>query len=147
MGSLKFVMTLQALVLLAYALPMLLVPRYWTLLTQQNALPENYILRAVGIAFLVLGYLELKIAGDLARYKGLVLAFAFLPALFCVTIILQALRRSIAGLPAFYGAAWYWWLKRAISLGTCGTFIEEEGLVAITRPRSVKTTCRDAQPA
>jgi len=115
MGPLKLVMTVQAVVLLLYALPMLLVPRYWTVLTQQAPLPENYILRAVGIAFLILGYLELKIAGDLARYQGLVLAFALLPALFCVTIILQVLMRSFAGLPAFYGAAWYWWLNAVIT--------------------------------
>jgi hypothetical protein len=80
-------------------------------LTQQAPLPENYILRAVGIAFLILSYLELKIAGDLARYQGLVLAFAALPALFCVTIILQALQRGFAGQPALYRAAWYWWLN------------------------------------
>ncbi len=115
MGPLKFVMTVQAVVLLVYALPMLLVPRYWTVLTQQAPLPENYILRAVGIAFLILSYLELKIVGDLARYQGLVLAFAALPALFCVTIILQALRRGFAGQPAFYGAAWYWWLNGVVT--------------------------------
>ena len=115
MGSLKLVMTLQAVVLLVYALPMLLVPRYWTALTQQAPLPENYILRAVGIAFLVLSYLELKIVGDLATYRGLVLAFAALPALFCVTIILQALKRGFDGQPAFYGASWYWWLNGVVT--------------------------------
>ena len=45
------------MVLLIYALPMLLVPRYWTVLTRQSPLLENYILRAVGIAFLILSYL------------------------------------------------------------------------------------------
>jgi len=63
------------------------------------------------------------------------------------TIIVQDLKRGFDGNPAFYGASWYWWLKRAISLGTCGTFIEERGLVAITRPESVKPTCRAARPA
>ena len=115
MGSLKFVMTLQAVVLLVYALPMLLVPRSWTVLTQQSPLPENYILRAVGIAFLILSYLGLKIAGDLARYRELVLAFALLPALLCVTIILQTLMRTFAGQPAFYGATWYWWLNGVVT--------------------------------
>lgn len=115
MGPLKFVMTVQAVVLLVYALPMLFVPRYWTRLTQQAPLPENYILRAVGIAFLILSYLELKTVGDLARYQGLVLAFALLPALFCGTIILQALKRGFAGQPAFYGAAWYWWFNGGIA--------------------------------
>ena len=115
MGSLRLVMTLQAVVLLVYGLPMLLVPRAWTLLTQQNQLPENYILRVVGIAFLILSYLELKIAGDLTRYRELVLAFAFLPALVCVTIILQALKRTFAGLPDFYGASWYWWLNGVVT--------------------------------
>jgi hypothetical protein len=115
MGSLKFVMTAQAVVLLVYALPMLLVPRYWTVLTQQNQLPENYILRATGIAFLILSYLEMKIVGDLVRYKELVLAFALLPSLLCVTIILQALKRAFGGQPAFYGAAWYWWLNGLVT--------------------------------
>ena len=115
MGPLRFVMTVQAVVLLVYALPMLLVPRYWTALTQQAPLPENFILRAVGIAFLVLSYLELKVVGDLPRSQGLVLAFAALPALFCVTIILQALKRGFDGQPAFYGAAWYWWLNGVIT--------------------------------
>jgi hypothetical protein len=86
---------------------MQLVPRHWTVLTQRAPLPENYILRAVGIAFVILSYVELKIVGDLARYPGLVLAFALLPALFCVTIILQALLRGFAGQPAFYDAVWY----------------------------------------
>ena len=118
MGPLKLVMTVQAVVLLVYALPMLLVPRYWTVLTQQAPLPENYLLRAVGIAFLILSYLELKIVGDLTRYRGLVLAFAALPALFCVTIILQALKRGFFdGQPAFYGAAWYWWLNAVVTAG------------------------------
>ena len=115
MGPLRLVMTVQAVVLLVYALPMLLVPRYWTALTQQNQLPENYILRATGIAFLILGYLELKIVGDLARYEGLVRPFALLPALFCVTIVLQALKRGFDGKPAFYGAAWYWWLNGVVT--------------------------------
>ena len=115
MDPLKVVMTVQAVVLFVYALPMLLLPGYWTVLTQQAPLPENYILRASGIAFLILSYLELKIVGDLARYQKLVLAFAALPALFCVTIILQALLRGFAGRPAFYGAAWYWWLNGVVT--------------------------------
>lgn len=115
MGSLRAVMTLQAVVLLIYGLPMLVVPRTWTALTQQNALPENFILRAVGISFLVLSYLELKIAGDLGRYRALVPAFALLSGVFCVTIILQALKRNFAGRPAFYGATWYWWVNGLVT--------------------------------
>jgi hypothetical protein len=88
-------------------------------------------------------YLEPKIVGDLKRDQGLILTYTLLPALFCPTIIVKALKRGFDGNPAFYGASWYWWLKRASSLGTCGTFIEEGGLVAITRPASVKPTCRD----
>ena len=99
--------------------------------------------RAVGIAFLILSYPELKIVGDLMRDQGLILTYTRLPALFCPTIIVQALKRGFDGNPAFYGASWYWWLKRASSLGTCGTFIEERGLVAIMRPASAKPTCRD----
>lgn len=115
MGPLRLVMTVQAVVLLVYALPMLLAPRYWTALTQQVPVPENYILRAIGIAFLILGYLELKIARDLERYRGLIGAFAALPALFCVTIVLQALKRGFSAQPAFYGAAWYWWLNGIVT--------------------------------
>lgn len=115
MGALKTSMTVQAVVLLIYALPMLLVPRCWTVLTRQSPLPENYILRAVGIAFLVLSYLELKIVGDLERYQGLILAYSFLPWLFCLTIILQALKRGFEGKPAFYGASWYWWLNGVVT--------------------------------
>ena len=94
--------------------------------------------RAVGIAFLILSYLELKIVGDLKRDQGLILTDTILPVLFCPTIIVQTLNCGFDGNPAFYGASWYWWPKRAISPGTCGTFIEEGGLVAITRPVSVK---------
>jgi hypothetical protein len=99
--------------------------------------------RAVGIAFLILSYLELKIVVDLNRDQGLILTYTILPVLFCPTIIVQALKRGFDGYPAFYGASWYWWLKRAISPGACETFIEEGRLVAITRPASVKPTCRD----
>jgi len=115
MGTLKVVMTVQAVVLLIYALPMLLVPRYWTVLTRQFPLLENYILRAVGIAFLILSYLELKIVGDLERYQGLVLAYAYLPGLFCLTIIVQVLKRRFDGHPAFYGASGFWWLNGVVT--------------------------------
>ena len=54
------------------------------------------------------------------RYQGLVLAFAALPALFYVTIILQVLQRGFAGQPPFYGAAWYWWLKGKEAVCTGG---------------------------
>ncbi len=94
-------------------------------------------------AFLIVSYLELKIVGDLKRDQGLIPTYTILPALFCPTIIVRALRRGFGGYPAFYGASWCWWLKRASSPGTCGTFIEEGGLVAITRPASVKPTCLD----
>ncbi|HET7874918.1 MAG TPA: hypothetical protein VFN71_05285 [Methylomirabilota bacterium] len=109
MGALKTVMTVQALVLLVYGLPMLLAPGWWTKVTQQPALPENYVLRAVGIAFVVLAWLEWKIARDLERYQGLVVGYALLPGLFCVTIGLQALKRG------FNGALWYWWLNGVVT--------------------------------
>jgi len=94
MDALKTVMSIQAVVLLIYGLPVLLVPSYWTTLTQQALLPENYTLRAIGIAFVILSYLEFKIAGRLEQYRSLALAYAALPALFCVTIVLQALKRG-----------------------------------------------------
>lgn len=115
MGTLKVVMTVQAVALLIYALPMLLAPRSWTVLTRQSPLPENYILRAVGIALLTLSYLELKIVGDLERYQGLTLAYAYLPGLFCLTILVQVLKRRLDGKPAFYGASEYWWLNAVVT--------------------------------
>lgn len=111
MGWLKGVMTAQALVLLVYGFPYLLIPRYATVFTQQPPLPENYFLRTIGIAFVILAYLELKIVRDLERYRGLTLAYALLPALFVVTIILQTYARG------FVGASWFWWLNGVISGG------------------------------
>jgi hypothetical protein len=77
------------------------------------------------------------------RDQGLILAYTRLPALVCPTIIVQTLTRGFDGYAAFYGASWYWWLTRASSPGTCGTLVEEGGLVTITRPASVKPTCLD----
>lgn len=67
------------------------------------------------MAFLILSYLELKVVGDLARYQDLVLAFAVLSALFCVTIVLQALKRGFDGQPAYCGEAWYAWLNAVVT--------------------------------
>jgi uncharacterized protein YjeT (DUF2065 family) len=109
MGALKIVMTVQALVLLIYGLPTLLVPARWTELTQQPALPENYVLRAVGIAFIILAWLEFKIIGDLKRYRELTLIYGLLSSLFFITIVGQAFWRG------FNGAHWYWWGNGVIS--------------------------------
>jgi uncharacterized protein YjeT (DUF2065 family) len=109
MKTLKIVMLAQAVVLLLYGLPYLLVPRWMTMVTQQLPLPENYILRALGIAFVVLAGLEIQIAADLARYRGLTPAYLALPALFLVTILAQAFVRG------FNGAAWYWMVNGAVS--------------------------------
>ena len=87
MSALKTVMTVQALVLLVYGLPLLLVPKWWTAITQQEPLPENYILRAVGIPFIMLAWLEFKIIGNLERYRDLSLVYGLLSALFFVTIV------------------------------------------------------------
>ena len=106
---LKAVMTVQAVVLLVYGIPYLLVPKYATTLTQQLPLPENYVLRALGITFVVLAWMELQIARDLERYRGLTLAYAVLPALLLVTILLQAYVRG------FNGAPWFWLLNAAVS--------------------------------
>jgi len=108
-AALKTVMTVQAFVLFLYGLPMLLVPAWWTRLTQQAPLTENYILRAVGIAFVVLAWLEWKISRDLERHRGLVLGYVLLPGLFLVTIVLQAFKRG------FNGAAWYWWMNGVVT--------------------------------
>ncbi len=109
MGALRAAMTVQAVVLLVYGLPTLLAPKWWTTLTQQPPLPENYILRAVGIAFIILAWLEFKIIGDLERYRELTVIYGLLSALFFVTIVGQAFWRG------FNGAQWYWWGNAVIS--------------------------------
>ena len=109
MSALRSAMTVQAIVTLVYGLPTLLAPAWWTTLTQQPALPENYILRAVGIAFVFLAWLEFKVVGDLGRYRDLTLIYGLLSAVFFVTIVAQALWRG------FNGAHWYWWGNGIIS--------------------------------
>jgi len=109
MGGLRGVMTAQAIVLLIYGLPYLLIPKWATALTQQLPLPENYVLRALGIGFVILAYLELQLVRDLERYRGLTLAYALLSTLFCVTIVLQAVVRG------FNGAVWFWWLNGVVT--------------------------------
>ena len=106
---LKGVLTIQALVLLVYGVPYFLAPRFTTALTQQLPLPENYILRALGVQFIMLAVLELWIARDLERYRGLVFAYGLLPALLLLTILLQAFVRG------FNGAAWFWMLNAAVA--------------------------------
>ncbi|HEU4370315.1 MAG TPA: hypothetical protein VFV05_18995 [Methylomirabilota bacterium] len=111
MQRLKTVMRVQAIVLLAYGLPYFLAPGWALAVTQQPAVPENYILRSLGIAFIVLAGLELKIVGDLAGHRDLSLAYAVLPAAYCVTILLQLLTTG------FNGAAWFWWLNVLVTGG------------------------------
>jgi len=81
MGPLRFVMTVQAVVLLVYALPMLLVPRYWTVLTQQAPLPENYILR---------GFAGQPAFYGVAWYWGL---NAVVTAVFAIAVVVANRRR------------------------------------------------------
>ena len=109
MSALKGVMTAQAVVLLVYGLPYLLIPKWATTLTQQLPLPENYLLRALGIGFVILAYLEFQIVRDLERYRGLTLAYALLTTLFFVTIVLQAFVRG------FNGTLWFWWLNGIVT--------------------------------
>jgi uncharacterized protein YjeT (DUF2065 family) len=109
MTALKTVMTIQAIILLVYGLPYLLAPKWATAITQQAPLPENYILRAFGIALVVLAIVELKIARDLDRYRGFSALYALLPALYFVTIVAQAFVRG------FNGALWYWWLNAIVT--------------------------------
>ena len=44
----------------------MLAPSWWTAMTQQPPLPEPYILRAVGISFVFLAWIEFKVIGDLS---------------------------------------------------------------------------------
>lgn len=76
---------------------------------QQPALPESYILRAVGIAFVFLAWIEFKVVGNLERYRDLTVIYGLVSAVFFVTIVLQALGRG------FNGAHWYWWGNGIIS--------------------------------
>jgi hypothetical protein len=109
MGALKAAMMVQALVTLAYGLPTMVAPGWWTTIMQQPPLPEPYILRAVGISFVFLAWLEFKVIGDLARYRDLTLIYGLASAFFLVTIVVQALWRG------FNGAHWYWWGNAIIS--------------------------------
>ncbi len=109
MTALKAVMTIQAIILFVYGLPYLLVPKWTTAATQQLPLPENYILRAFGIALVILGLLALRIVRDLPRYRSLTILYALLPAVYFVTIVAQAFVRG------FNGAAWYWWLNGVVT--------------------------------
>jgi hypothetical protein len=109
MGTLRTVMLAQSIVLAVYGIPYLVMPAGIQRLTGQAPVPETYFLRVVGIAFIVLAWLEFQVAGDLARYRGLTLAYAILPALFFVTIALQLATTG------FTGALWFWWLNLAIT--------------------------------
>lgn len=111
MRPLKIVMAVQAVVLVLYGLPYLLVPKLATQVTQQLPLPENYVLRALGIAFIILALLEVLILRDLERNRSLVLPYALLSSLFFVTIVLQAFVRG------FNGALWFWWLNGVVTGG------------------------------
>ncbi len=109
MGALRVVMLVQSVVLAVYGLPYLLMPASTQVLTGQAPVPETYFLRVVGIAFIMLAWLEFQVAGDLARYRGLTLTYAILPASFFVTIAIQLATTG------FTGALWYWWLNLAIT--------------------------------
>ena len=66
---------------------------------------ESYILRAVGISFVMLAWLEFRIIRDLERHRDLAIIYGLTSALFFVTIVVQTLLRG------FNGAQWYWWGK------------------------------------
>jgi hypothetical protein len=128
MGTLRVVMLVQSVVLAAYGIPYLVMPASTQVLTGQAPVPETYFLRVVGITFIVLAWLEFQIAGDLARYRGLTLTYAILPALFFVTIALQL---ATSG---FTGALWYWWLNLAITaVFAAAMFAVRRGLAASRR--------------
>jgi hypothetical protein len=109
MEALRVVMTVQAITLLAFGLPSLLVPALAIELAGQLPLPEPCLLRAAGVAFVMLAWIEFLVAGDLVRHWPLVLAYATLPAVTCATIVLHYLTRG------FKGEAWFWWMNAAVS--------------------------------
>jgi hypothetical protein len=113
----------QSVVLVVYGLPYLLVPARAQVLTGQAPVPETYFLRVVGIAFIMLAWLEFQVAGDLVRYRGLTLAYAVLPAFFFVTVALQLATTGFAG------ALWYWWLNLAVTaVFAVAMFVARRGL-------------------
>jgi hypothetical protein len=67
MGTLRAVMLVQSIVLAVYGIPYLVMPASTQLVTGQAPVPETYFLRVVGIAFIMLAWLEYQVAGDLAR--------------------------------------------------------------------------------
>jgi hypothetical protein len=128
MGTLRAVMLVQSIVLAVYGIPYLVMPASTQLVTGQAPVPETYFLRVVGIAFIMLAWLEYQVAGDLARYRGLTLAYAILPAFFFVTIALQLATTG------FTGALWYWWLNMAITAAfAIAMFVARRGLAAAGR--------------
>ena len=68
--------------------------------TRQPALLASYLLRAVGISFVMLAWLEFRIIRDLERHRDLAIIYGLTSALFFVTIVVQALLRG------FNGAQW-----------------------------------------
>jgi hypothetical protein len=131
MSALKTAITIQAIVTLVYGVPTLLAPEWWTNVTQQPALPESYILRAVGVAFVFLAWLEFKVVGDLERYWDLTLIFGLTSALYFVTIVAQALWRG------FNGAQWYWWANAVVSGGLAIAVLTARQKAASELSRSV----------
>lgn len=109
METLRVVMTAQAVVFAIYGLPYLLIPANTQVLTGQPPVPETYILRVIGIAFVMLAWLEFQIVADLPRYQGLTLTYAVISASYFVTIALQLATTG------FNGAAWYWWLNLVVT--------------------------------
>jgi hypothetical protein len=107
--SLRAVLMVHAIVLALYGLAYLGIPTMVQELTGQLPVPEPYFLRAIGILFVMLASLELQIAADLPRYRGLALTYAVAPAFFFVTIALQMATTG------FNGALWWWWLNLMVA--------------------------------
>lgn len=108
MSMLRRVMIIQAVILALYGIPYLLAPTTMQALTGQPPVPEPHVLRALGIAFLVLAWLESQITADLPQSRQLTLAYAVLSAVFFVTIAVQLITTG------FNGARWGWWELREI---------------------------------
>jgi hypothetical protein len=72
-------------------------------------LPERYFLRTIGISFVMLAWLEFKIAADLPLHRELALVYAVTPTAFFITIALQMATTG------FNGASWFWWLNLLVT--------------------------------
>lgn len=107
--ALTRMLQLQAILLLVYGLPYTLAPTQTMAMTGQLPVPENAVLRILGLAFMSLALVEIRAVAS-GIHRPLANGFAFLPSAVFVLIVAQALG------PGFNGAAWFWWMNAVVTL-------------------------------